>query len=128
MLTQEQLNEFKKMLQDELKEIEERNREKLEEMENALDTDKFHGDEADQANYLEARNRALRLRDRDRKLIGRILKTIEKIDHGDYGVCDSCGIDIPVERLKMRPVANLCIDCKREQEEEEERDKSIKRQ
>ena len=127
MLTPELLKEFRTMLENELKEIEERNREKLEEMEESLDVDKFHGDEADQANYLESRNRALRLRDRDRKLITRILKTIEKIDSGTYGTCDSCGIEIPVERLRMRPVANLCIDCKREQEEEEERDKSIKR-
>jgi DnaK suppressor protein len=54
----------------------------------------------------------LRNRDRERKLIRKIGKTLDKIDAGDYGYCESCGVEIGLERLQARPTATLCIDCK----------------
>jgi DnaK suppressor protein len=54
----------------------------------------------------------LRNRDRERKLIKKINETIAKIDNGDYGYCDACGVEIGLERLQARPTASLCIDCK----------------
>jgi DnaK suppressor protein len=54
----------------------------------------------------------LRNRDRERKLIKKIEETIAKIDGGDYGYCESCGIEIGLKRLEARPTASLCIDCK----------------
>lgn len=54
----------------------------------------------------------LRNRDRERKLIKKIDETIARIEAGDYGYCDSCGIEIGLKRLEARPTATLCIDCK----------------
>jgi DnaK suppressor protein len=54
----------------------------------------------------------LRNRDRERKLIKKIDETIAKIESGEYGYCDSCGIEIGLKRLEARPTATLCIDCK----------------
>jgi DnaK suppressor protein len=54
----------------------------------------------------------LRNRDRERKLIKKIEETIGKIDAGEYGYCESCGIEIGLKRLEARPTATLCIDCK----------------
>jgi DnaK suppressor protein len=54
----------------------------------------------------------LRNRDRERKLIKKIDETIARIDAGEYGYCDSCGIEIGLKRLEVRPTATLCIDCK----------------
>jgi DnaK suppressor protein len=56
----------------------------------------------------------LRSRDRERKLIKKIEDTIAKIDsgNGEYGYCESCGIEIGLKRLEARPTATLCIDCK----------------
>jgi len=54
----------------------------------------------------------LRNRDRERKLIKNIDKMIAKIDAGEYGYCDKCGIEIGLNRLEARPTATLCIDCK----------------
>ena len=54
----------------------------------------------------------LRNRDRERKLIKKIEETIAKIDAGEYGYCDSCGVEIGLKRLEARPTATLCIDCK----------------
>ena len=54
----------------------------------------------------------LRNRDRERKLIKKIDETIARIDGGEYGYCDSCGVEIGLKRLEARPTATLCIDCK----------------
>jgi DnaK suppressor protein len=54
----------------------------------------------------------LRNRDRERKLIKKINETIARIDSGDYGYCEACGVEIGLERLQARPTATLCIDCK----------------
>jgi DnaK suppressor protein len=54
----------------------------------------------------------LRNRDRERKLIKKINEMIAKIDANEYGYCDSCGIEIGLNRLEARPTATLCIDCK----------------
>ena len=54
----------------------------------------------------------LRNRDRERKLIKKIDETITRIDTGEYGYCESCGVEIGLKRLEARPTATLCIDCK----------------
>lgn len=54
----------------------------------------------------------LRARDRERKLLKKIEKTLMMIDQDEYGWCDACGIEIGIRRLEARPTAELCIDCK----------------
>ena len=54
----------------------------------------------------------LRARDRERKLIKKIDKTLTKLDNDDYGYCDHCGSEIGIKRLEARPTADLCVDCK----------------
>lgn len=54
----------------------------------------------------------LRTRDRERKLIKKIDEAMLTMDSGDYGYCESCGVEIGVRRLEARPTATLCIDCK----------------
>lgn len=54
----------------------------------------------------------LRNRDRERRLIKKINETLARIEAGEYGYCDSCGVEIGLKRLEARPTANLCIDCK----------------
>jgi len=73
-------------------------------------------DPADRATQEEEFTLELRARDRERKLIRKIEKTIARVDADDYGFCDACGIDIGLQRLEVRPTADLCIDCKATQE------------
>ncbi len=54
----------------------------------------------------------LRTRDRERKLIRKIDESLKALEAGDYGFCESCGVEIGVRRLEARPTATLCIDCK----------------
>lgn len=58
----------------------------------------------------------LRNRDRERKLIKKIDETLMKIEQGDYGFCETCGVEIGLQRLQARPTASLCIDCKQLEE------------
>lgn len=49
-----------------------------------------------------------------------INKALKKIKEGKkYGLCESCGKEIPFERLEIRPQAVLCITCKTKKEKEE---------
>ena len=80
--------------------------------------DKFP-DPADRASAESERNFTLRIRDRERKLIGKIKEALERIESGTYGICESCEEEISEGRLEARPVTTLCIECKRRQEVEE---------
>ena len=57
-----------------------------------------------------------RVRERERGLLKKVIEALERIEDGEYGQCESCGEAIGVKRLMARPVAELCIDCKSEQE------------
>jgi DnaK suppressor protein len=69
-------------------------------------------DPVDRAAQEEEFSLELRTRDRERKLIKKIEKTLKRIDEDDFGFCDACGIEIGVRRLEARPTADMCIDCK----------------
>ena len=69
-------------------------------------------DPVDRAAQAEEFSLELRTRDRERKLIKKIEKTLKRIEDDDFGFCDSCGIEIGIKRLEARPTADLCIDCK----------------
>ncbi|HDR1022042.1 TPA: RNA polymerase-binding protein DksA [Pasteurella multocida] len=69
-------------------------------------------DPADRATQEEEFSLELRTRDRERKLLKKIENTLKKLETGDFGYCDSCGIEIGIRRLEARPTADLCIDCK----------------
>ena len=69
-------------------------------------------DPLDRASQEEEFALELRARDRERKLIKKIEKTLNKIDRDEFGYCDQCGIEIGIKRLEARPTADLCVDCK----------------
>jgi DnaK suppressor protein len=80
-----------------------------------------HHMQDDAANFPDPNDRAsqesefsleLRTRDRERKLIKKINSTLDRLDAGDYGWCNSCGVEIGIRRLEASPTADLCVDCK----------------
>ncbi len=76
-------------------------------------------DPTDRASLESDRNFMLRIRDRENKLIKKIKKALDRIEEGSFGICESCGEDISIERLKARPVTTQCIECKTRQEARE---------
>jgi RNA polymerase-binding transcription factor len=85
-----------------------------------LDPDDFP-DEIDTASSEIGLSFIGRLRERERGLLNKINAALEKIEQGVYGECENCGEEIGLKRLEARPVAELCIDCKAEQEKLERR-------
>ncbi|MBF0103210.1 MAG: RNA polymerase-binding protein DksA [Desulfobacterales bacterium] len=73
-------------------------------------------DPTDRASHESDRNFMLRIRDREHKLIKKIKEALERIDNGTFGICESCEEDISIDRLKARPVATQCIECKTKDE------------
>jgi DnaK suppressor protein len=69
-------------------------------------------DPNDLATFVADRNFELRIRDRERKLIGKLQEAIKRIDDKTYGICETCGEQISEKRLLARPVTTHCIDCK----------------
>ena len=78
-------------------------------------------DPTDRATQESDRNFELRIRDRERRLLNKIRDALDRIDNGEFGVCEECGEEIGEARLKVRPVTTLCINCKMEEEVKERR-------
>jgi len=49
--------------------------------------------------------------------IREIVEALKRIDAGSFGVCNSCGKKIQKTRLRAIPYAKLCVQCKKEEEE-----------
>ena len=81
-------------------------------METTVDSSDF----MDQAAMETDRSFRLRMRDREKKLMLKINQALTKIEEGTYGICEVCGGEISIKRLKARPVATYCIDCKNRME------------
>ena len=79
-------------------------------------------DPMDQASNQLERDFLLRLRDRESKLMVKIKEALERIENGTFGECEECGEEISLKRLRARPMATLCIHCKRAQEALEKKD------
>jgi DnaK suppressor protein len=86
-------------------------------LEGELDADRDDSpDELDIATAESSLSFVGQIREREQRLLNKIDHSLGKIELGTYGDCDECGEEIGLARLKARPVANLCIDCKADQE------------
>jgi len=115
-MDQNNLQFFRNQLENMLAEIQEKGQSTIE---NMSGSNQIYADPADRASQESDQYFTLRLRDRDRKLISKINAALERIEDGTYGLCEGCGEEISIPRLKARPVTTLCIECKNKQEEEE---------
>ncbi len=88
-------------------------------LEDLTDNNEMFADAADRATVESDRAFTLRIRDRERKLIRKIQDALSRLENGTFGICEECGEEIGVARLKARPVTRLCINCKSKQEEDE---------
>jgi DnaK suppressor protein len=85
-------------------------------VEGLLNVEAISADFLDCATFESDRSTALRIRDRESMLIKKIRSSLEDIENGEYGICVDCGREITSARLKARPIARHCIQCKTKQE------------
>lgn len=117
VMKKKELDQFKKILLEEKKKI-------LGHLQTLSDTVEEEeivpsGDSADIASLEINHANLQKIGKRETYLLKKIDLALAKIDDGTYGECENCGEQIAVARLQARPVAQLCIDCKTEQENTE---------
>lgn len=61
----------------------------------------------------------VRLNDRKYNYLKKVEQAIDKLRRGTYGDCEECGCEIGIKRLRARPTAELCMECKIDREQEE---------
>ncbi len=74
------------------------------------------GDIYDQASSERDRELGLLLNDREREKLRNIDEALLRIAEGEYGICEECGCEIPIGRLRVMPFAHCCVKCKEDLE------------
>ena len=115
-MDQKDVEFFRKRLNEMLVEAQQKGDSTLEELSGG---NEVFADPADRATAESDRSFTLRIRDRERRLIKKVKEALQRMDDGSYGICEECGEEISLSRLKARPVTRLCINCKAKQEEAE---------
>ncbi len=69
-------------------------------------------DSVDQATNEAGLAFTLRIREREFRLIRKTQEALARIEEGTFGICEQCGEEITLKRLKARPVTTHCIACK----------------
>ncbi|HUG91659.1 MAG TPA: TraR/DksA family transcriptional regulator [Planctomycetaceae bacterium] len=74
------------------------------------------GDDVDVTSHpadrdIEGLDTEVELGQRQHAILGQVEAALDRIDHGSYGRCESCGQEIASARLNALPYAGLCIRC-----------------
>ena len=116
-MNQKESKRFKKLLEENKRALLLSAKKTLSE-EATFDTDDLP-DEIDLASSEYTQSMVFRLRDREKFLLKKIEKALQRIEDGTFGMCERCEELITMKRLEARPVTTLCIRCKEEQEKKE---------
>ena len=73
-------------------------------------------DPSDRATLEEEYTLELRTRDRERKLLKKVEKSLKQIEDGEYGFCEETGEPIGIPRLLARPTATLSLEAQERRE------------
>jgi DnaK suppressor protein len=76
-------------------------------------------DEVDSANDNILVSTDLRFSNREMLYLKKIQKSLNFIENEEFGMCQECGAEISMQRLKARPTSDMCINCKEESERSE---------
>jgi DnaK suppressor protein len=83
------------------------------------DSEENMPDLIDRASNFTDRSLSQNICDRESLRIRKLEQALEDLANGEYGICQCCGEDIAIKRLKANPVARHCIGCKTEMETRE---------
>ena len=115
-LSPDEIAAFKELLQEKKKALLDQARDTLAAQE---DQEVRAPDEVDQASTEYDQSFEYRMRDREKFLLRKIEKALQRIEEGEYDMCEGCGNPIGKKRLGARPETTFCIVCKEEQERQE---------
>ncbi|MGI0532320.1 TraR/DksA C4-type zinc finger protein [Bacillus pfraonensis] len=115
MLTPQQVNHFKSILEKQQQELEQtlqnhENEDRASERESVGELSAYDNHPGDMATELYEREKDFGLIELWNKQLQDTKHALQKIEAGTYGVCEVSGKDIPLERLKAMPTATTCIE------------------
>ncbi len=112
-MSEAQLQTFKKHLLDEEKAL----RDAAQSTTHHLQESEAAPDPTDRASAEEEHTLELRVRDRERKLLKKIVQALQRIEDGTYGWCEESGEPIGIARLLARPTASLTLEAQERHEQ-----------
>ena len=86
---------------------------------NDVDQEISSPDIVDQASSQTEKSVEIRTLNRQRKLLSKIDKAIQRIKDNTYGYCEDTGEPIGIKRLIARPIATLSIEAQEQHEKNE---------
>lgn len=84
----------------------------ISEMQKERLSDSAGDDQVDSGSKTVEREQEISLANSVRDRMVQVERALERLDDGDYGVCEKCGTNIPAARLAAFPSATLCVNCK----------------
>jgi len=108
-LKKAQIEEFKKRLQQLRAEITKQVQEASEDVKSQPETKGYSQHQADEGTDDYDRALSLKLTDKEIQIVHQIDRALEKIEEGNYGVCDLSGEEIPLKRLEVIPYAIMTV-------------------
>ncbi|MDK2955160.1 MAG: DnaK suppressor protein [Desulfovibrionales bacterium] len=103
-MTESQRQEIKRHLESRLEELSLKSTDGMDRVENCAD-------EVEYATRMAEHSLNVMLRERESAQVNQIRKALKRLDSLDFGVCEECGDDIGLARLKAQPTSRLCVDC-----------------
>ena len=70
----------------------------------------------DQVPLLHEQFVAITTSSRDRQRLASIQSALERLERGEFGICESCEEEIPLKRLQAIPWASCCVPCQERME------------
>ena len=72
------------------------------------------------------RGKDIGLKDNVNLFLTMIDDALERIEEGQYGICDQCGREINEERLEIMPSTTMCYQCKlKDEDSKQEQDRPL---
>jgi RNA polymerase-binding transcription factor len=100
-----------KLIKDELTAKRDELSQRIEQRRNEIAVDAEPDDEGARAVDQASRDFAAFNLEREMQTLAEIQSSLRRLTNGNYGVCNSCGEEIPIVRLQALPWARLCLNC-----------------
>jgi DnaK suppressor protein len=104
MTESQKRQEIKRHLEARLEELSQKSAEGMAKVENCAD-------EVEYATRMAEHSLHVVLRERESAQVNQIRQALKRLDSPDFGVCEECGEDIGLARLKAQPTSRLCVEC-----------------
>lgn len=109
MLTEQQVEKYKKILEEERRKL-------VENVESSEEVPEFGNERGDfdgEADETEELGNQLSVGDTMRERLNNIDEALEKVENGTYGICEECGKEIGEKVLQAAPESIICAECKK---------------